>query len=80
MISWCMSRWGLMLQCTIRTLPYWSRWSPSLTPTDKLLLCYEVLLDNIVQGLRHKDPNLCMHVIIKAKHKPIDLEFLYVKV
>jgi hypothetical protein len=61
-------------------LPCWSHWSPGLTPADKLLLCYEGLLDNIMQGLRHQNPNLCTQAAIKAEHEPVDLKFLSVKV
>ena len=50
-----------------------------MTPADKLL-GYEGLLDCVVQGLRHQDPNLCTQIAVKAKHEPIDLELLSVQV
>jgi hypothetical protein len=80
MISQRMSRWCLVLLRSKWNLPCWSPWSPDLTPTDKLLLCYEGLLDGIVQGLRHQNPNLCTQASIKAEHESVDLNFLYVKV
>jgi hypothetical protein len=58
----------------------WSRWSPTLNPTDKLLLWYEGLLDDIMKGLRHQNPNLCTIADIKAKHEPVDLKFLGIQV
>jgi hypothetical protein len=37
-------------------------------------------LDNIVQGLRHQNPNLFTKDEIKSKHEPIDLKFLGIQV
>jgi hypothetical protein len=47
---------------------------------DKLLLYYEGVLDNIMQGPRHQNPNLCTNVDIKAKQEPVDLKFLVIQV
>jgi hypothetical protein len=79
MISQCMSRWCLVLLCSRWSLPCWSRWSPGLTPIDKILLWYEGLLDDIMQGLRHQNPNLFMQAIVKAEHELVDFKFLSVK-
>jgi hypothetical protein len=51
-----------------------------MNPADKLLLYYEGLLDDIMQGLRHQNPNLCTNDDIKAKHEPTDLKFLGIQV
>ena len=51
-----------------------------MTPADKLLLFYEGLLDDIMQGSRHQNPNLCMNVDIKAKQEPLDLKFIGIQV
>jgi hypothetical protein len=80
MISWWMPSWCLMLLCTRWHLPYCSRWSQALNPTDKILLWYEGILNDIMQGLRHQNPNLCMNVDIKAKQEPVDLKFLGIQV
>jgi hypothetical protein len=37
-------------------------------------------MDNIMQGLRHLNPNLCVNVDIKTKHEPVDLKFLDIQV
>ena len=40
-------------------------------PADKFLHFYEVLLNDIMQGLRHLNPNLFTNVDIKDKHEPV---------
>jgi hypothetical protein len=50
------------------------------SPTDNILLCYEGLLDDIMQGSRHQNPNLCTYADIKAKQEHADLKFLGIKV
>jgi hypothetical protein len=37
-------------------------------------------MDDIMQGLRHHNPNLCMNVDIKDKQEPVDLKFLNIQV
>ena len=78
-ISWRMSGWYVMLLHTRGHLSYSYHWSPTLILTDKILLYYEGLLDNIMQSLRHQNPNLGTYAIVKAKHDPVDLTFLSIK-
>jgi hypothetical protein len=37
-------------------------------------------VDDIMQGLRQQNIDLCMYVAVKVGHEPVDLKFLSVKV
>jgi hypothetical protein len=58
----------LSIECVLGVLVGWRLMTWSDAPVS--------LLDNIMQGLRNHNPNLCMNADIKAKHEILDLKFL----